>query len=115
MASERPVLAEKAEEYALGLKEGGCDKVEDLQYFDRPFYASVGMRYADITQWLEVLEPLGRPCNTQFQDNLSISSHKVSIKFCSTNYSTFKAQNPSFRNLDPSLKQKSTITNLVLV
>ena len=54
-ASERPVLAEKAEEYARALKEGGCDKVEDLAYFDRPFYASAGVRYADVTQWLEVL------------------------------------------------------------
>ena len=34
VASERPVLAEKAEEYARALKEGGCDKVEDLAYFD---------------------------------------------------------------------------------
>ena len=46
-ASNRPALGEKAGAYARALKEEGCDKVEDLIFFGRPFYKEMGMRYAD--------------------------------------------------------------------
>ena len=67
-ASNRPVLGEKAADYAKALKEGGCDKVEDLMLFDRPFYESVGMRYADVTQWLLVLKQADEAAATEEMD-----------------------------------------------
>ena len=55
-ASNRLALGERASEYARALKQDGCDRVEDLALFDRPFYDKAGLRYADVTQWLEVLK-----------------------------------------------------------